>query len=258
MITAIKSKWQQSYVVEGEGDDIILLYGLFGSVKNFDPLVRHLKNNYRVIVPVFPFYEMEHAADIFSLTEFLHDLVEELGLESFHLLGNSMGGHIGLLYALQYPHKVKSLILSGSSGLFETGMGDSFPRRKDYAYIKEKTERTFYDPAIASKELVDEIFETVNSRKKVLQIISLAKSTLRNNVERQLGNITMDCCLIWGREDSITPPEVAREFKKHIPHARLFWIEHCGHVPMLEQPEKFNSVLDSFFLSIYQKKISNH
>jgi len=254
MLSATASKTTEGYVEEGYGEPIILLYGLFGSVKNFEPLVQHLKKNYRVIVPVFPFYESGYTVDIFTLTRFLHSTVEELGLQQFHLLGNSMGGHIALLYALQYPKKVASLILSGSSGLFETSMGDSFPRRKDYAYIKAKTERTFYDPANASKELVDEIFETVNSRKKALQILSLAKSTIRNNLEKQLANIMADCCLIWGREDTITPPQVARDFKKNIPHSRLFWIDRCGHVPMLEQPAIFNAILDSFFLSLYQKK----
>lgn len=241
------------YQEEGAGTPIILLYGLFGSVRNFEPLIQHLKVHYRVIVPIFPFYESGYTVNIFTLTDFLHDVVKELALDKFHLLGNSMGGHIALLYSFQYPEKVESLILSGSSGLYENGMGDTFPRRKDYAYIKAKAEQTFYDPAVASTQLVDEIYETVNSR-KALQILSLAKSTIRNNVEKQLYRITTDCCLIWGRNDTITPPQVANDFKKHIPHAKLFWIHECGHVPMLEQPAAFNDILDSFFLSLFVNK----
>ena len=168
-------KSRKSFVEEGQGDAIILLYGLFGSVKNFATLIQHLKKTHRVIVPVFPFFELGMSINIFSLTEFLHQLTRDLSLEKFHLLGNSMGGHIALLYTLKYPEKVSSLILSGSSGLYESGMGDSFPRRSDYNYIKTKTELTFYDPTIASKELVDEIYATVNSR-KAIQILSLAKS----------------------------------------------------------------------------------
>jgi 2-hydroxy-6-oxonona-2,4-dienedioate hydrolase len=240
------------YAADGDGESIILLYGLFGSVKTFEPLIEHLRQRYRVIVPIFPFYESA-TADIFTLTDYLGRLAEDLSLDKFHLLGNSMGGHIALLYALQYPEKVSSLVLSGSSGLFENGMGDSFPRRKDYGYIKAKAELTFYDPSIANKELVDEIFETINSP-RVLHILSLAKSTIRNNLEKQLPNLSMECCLIWGLNDTITPPQIAREFKKHIPGARLFWIDQCGHVPMLERPFEFNAILDSFFLSLYQLK----
>ncbi|MFI5186202.1 MAG: alpha/beta fold hydrolase [Chitinophagales bacterium] len=242
---------KKHYVDEGEGDTIILLYGLFGSVKNFETLIKHLKQKYRVIIPVFPFYELGLSISIFTLTDFLHDLTRELELEKFHLLGNSMGGHIALLYALQYPEKIQSLILSGSSGLYENGMGESFPKRKDYNYIKTKTEITFYDPHTATRELVDEIFATVNSR-KAIQILSLAKSTIHNNLRAELPNITADCCLIWGRNDVVTPPPVAMEFNRLIPHSKLFWIDKCGHVPMLETPEVFNSLLDQFLTSLYE------
>jgi len=243
---------KRNYAEEGSGEAIILLYGLFGSVKNFNHLINHLKKNYRVIVPIFPFYEMGITVTIFSLTEFLHKLTKELGLEKFHLLGNSMGGHVALLYTLEHPENVESLILSGSSGLFENGMGDSFPKRKEYEYIKTKTELTFFKPETASKELVDEIYEIVNSR-KALHILSLAKSTIRNNLERELHKINIPCCLIWGLQDVVTPPQVARDFKRLIPHSRLYWIDQCGHVPMLETPELFNEALDQF-MSIREDK----
>ncbi len=251
MHNSLIQKTKQHYVDEGDGETIILLYGLFGSVKNFDPLIQHFKQTHRVIVPVFPFYELGMSVDIFILTKFLHQLTIELQLERFHLLGNSMGGHIALLYALQYPAKVQSLVLSGSSGLYENGMGDSFPKRKDYNYIKTKTELTFYDPSTASRELVDEIFATVNSR-KAIQILSLAKSTIHNNLSKELPTIAADCCLIWGRNDIITPPAVALEFNRLIPNSKLFWIDKCGHVPMLENPKVFNNLLDCFLKSLHE------
>ena len=245
MLTIDADKKERNYIDEGSGEVFILLYGLFGSAKNFNYLVQHLKKKYRVIIPVFPFYDMGISVTIFSLTEFLSQLIGELKLEKFHLLGNSMGGHIALLYSLKYPEKVESLILSGSSGLFENGMGYSFPKRKEYDYIKTKTELTFYNPATASRELVDEIFEIVNSR-KALHILSLAKSTIRNNLEQELYKIKVPCCLVWGRQDVVTPPQVANDFKRLIPHAQLYWIDECGHVPMLETPDRFNEVIDHF------------
>lgn len=255
MFTIDDNTKKRNYVDEGCGDVIILLYGLFGSTKNFNCQVQHLKKNYRVIVPVFPFYDMGLSVTIFCLTEFLHQFTEDLKLEKFHLLGNSMGGHIALLYTLKHPEKIRSLILSGSSGLYENGMGDSFPKRKEYEYIKTKTELTFYDPSIASKQMVDEIYEIVNSR-KALHILSLAKSTIRNNLEQELCKIKMPCCLVWGKQDVITPPQVAKDFKRLIPHARLYWIDECGHVPMLETPDKFNEVIDHF-MWINEKKPSS-
>ncbi|MBK6937956.1 MAG: alpha/beta hydrolase [Chitinophagaceae bacterium] len=231
---------------EGSGTPIILLYGLFGSAKNFLPLREHLKKKYRVIVPVFPFFQTGTKADIFSFTEYLHAIITTLNLTKFHLLGNSMGGHIAILYTLKYPEKIESLILSGSSGLYEHGLGDTYPRRGDYEYIKTKTQLTFYKPEIATKELVDEIYSIVNSR-KALQIVSLAKSTIRNNVEAELHKIDCPSCLIWGMNDTITPPDVAVSFQQFLPKADLYWIDECGHVPMLERPAEFNSALDTFF-----------
>lgn len=244
---------KKDYLEEGRGEPIVLLYGLFGSVSNFRPLIDHLKESYRVIVPVFPFYDMGTGITIFSLTKFVDRLINELGLETFHLLGNSMGGHIALLYILEHPEKVKSLILSGSSGLYECGMGDSFPRRGDYNYIKAKTEQTFFNPQTATKELVDEIYATVNSR-KALQILSLAKSTIHNNLEKELVRIKTGCCLIWGKNDCVTPPDVAQKFNRLIPGSELHWINACGHVPMLETPGEFNKILDGFLQPVAAKQ----
>lgn len=244
---------KKDYLEEGRGEPIVLLYGLFGSVSNFRPLIDHLKQSYRVIVPVFPFYDMGTGITIFSLTKFVDRLINELGLETFHLLGNSMGGHIALLYILEHPEKVKSLILSGSSGLYECGMGDSFPRRGDYNYIKAKTEQTFFNPQTATKELVDEIYATVNSR-KALQILSLAKSTIHNNLEKELVRIKTGCCLIWGKNDCVTPPDVAQKFNRLIPGSELHWINACGHVPMLEAPGEFNKILDGFLHPVAAKQ----
>lgn len=254
MQTNVTDQKEKKYIDEGSGQVFILLYGLFGSAKNFSYLAGHLKNNYRVIIPIFPFYDLGFSVTIFCLKDFLNQIIEELKLEKFHLLGNSMGGHIALLYSLEHPEKVESIILSGSSGLFENGMGYSFPKRKEYDYIKSKTELTFYNPGTASKELVDEIYEIVNSR-KALHILSLAKSTIRNNLEKELYKIKVPCCLVWGRQDVVTPPQVAEDFKRLIPHASLYWIDECGHVPMLETPDRFNEVVDSFISNIPAKTV---
>ena len=138
------------------------------------------------------------------------------------------------------------MILTGSSGLFENGMGDSYPKRGDYDYIKKKTELTFYNPATATKELVDEVFDITRNRLKVIKIIALAKSAIRNNLGEELTHVQQPTLLIWGNNDTITPPFVAQEFKKLIPNSELHFIDKCGHAPMMEVPQEFNAILHKF------------
>ncbi|MEJ0104745.1 MAG: alpha/beta hydrolase [Bacteroidota bacterium] len=105
---------------------------------------------------------------------------------------------------------------------------------------------TFYDPKVATKELVDEVYGIVNNRIKAIKIIALAKSAIRNNVGEELNQIKQPTLLIWGNNDSITPPFVAKEFNKLIPNSELHFIDKCGHAPMMEVPDEFNSILLKF------------
>ncbi len=246
-LSAFRSKAGISYYEEGVGEPLVLLYGLFGSVNNFKYVIDHFKKNYRVIVPQLPVYDLGLKVSVSALEDHVYQLTEKLQLKNVHLIGNSLGGHIALLYTLRHPENVKSLVLVGSSGLFENGMGDTYPKRGDYNYIKAKAEKTFFKAETATKELVDEIFETVNNRIKALQILALAKSTIKYNLKEDLNKIKCRSCIIWGKEDEVTPIAVAHEFKRLIPHAGLHVIDNCGHVPMLETPEEFNSILSSFF-----------
>ena len=202
---------------------------------------------------MLPMFELDllHSS-VGGFAKYINKFIEKKGYTNYHLLGNSLGGHIALVHILKHPEKVRSLILTGSSGLYESGMGDSYPRRGDYEYIKKKTELTFYDPAMASKELVDEVYDIVNSRIKVIKIIALAKSAIRNNLGEELGQIKQPTLLVWGKQDTVTPPFVAEEFKKLIPNSELHFVDKCGHAPMMEQPEEFNRILETFLAKFKQ------
>lgn len=243
----IKQKDKFRYVAEGEGEVLLLLHGLFGALSNFRYLVEHFRSQYKVVVPMLPLFELDiFHTTVGGLERFVHRFIEAMGYQQVHLMGNSLGGHVALVHTLKYPEQVKTLILTGSSGLFENGMGDTYPKRGDYEYIKRKTEMTFYDPAIASKELVDEVFEITNNRLKVIKIISLAKSAIRHNLGEELSKIQQPTLLIWGNNDIITPPFVGKEFHKLIPNSELHFIDKCGHAPMMEVPDEFNVLLEQF------------
>jgi pimeloyl-ACP methyl ester carboxylesterase len=243
----IKQQDKFKFIEVGEGEPLVLLHGLFGALSNFMELIEYFRLSYKVIVPILPLFDLDilHTS-VGGLEKFVYKFIEARGYRDIHLMGNSLGGHVALLHVLKHPEKIKSITLTGSSGLFENGMGDTYPKRGDYEYIKKKTQLTFYDPQMASKELVDEVYEIVNSRIKVIKIIALAKSAIRNNLGEELNNIKQPTLLVWGNNDTITPPFVGKEFNKLIPNSELHFIDKCGHAPMMEVPEEFNRILDKF------------
>ncbi|MCC9136394.1 alpha/beta fold hydrolase [Pontibacter silvestris] len=235
------------YIDEGEGKVMLLLHGLFGALSNWQGVVDYFSKSYRVIIPLMPIYEMAlHKAGVPGLVSFVEDFVKLKKLDDMILLGNSLGGHVALVYTLNNPNKVNRLVLTGSSGLFEDSMGGSFPKRGNYEYVKERTEHTFYRPETATKELVDEVFNITNSNAKCLRIIAIAKSAQRHNMAKDITNIHVPTLLIWGLNDTITPPIVAHEFARLIQNSELYFIDKCGHAPMMEHPDKFNSILNKF------------
>ena len=247
----IKQVDKFKYIEEGEGEPLILLHGLFGALSNFDDLISYFKNHNKVVVPLLPLLDMDllHTS-VGGLQKFVHKFIEYQDYQNVHLLGNSLGGHVAILHVLKQPERIKSLILTGSSGLFENGMGDTYPKRGDYDYINKKTELTFYDPKIATKELVDEVYEIVNNRLKAIKIIALAKSAIRNNLGEDINQIKQPTLLIWGNNDAITPPFVGREFHRLIPNSELHFIDKCGHAPMMEVPDEFNRILHKFLTKL--------
>ena len=247
----LKEEHGFTYVDEGEGEVLLLLHGLMGALSNWDKVIEEFRSEYRVIIPILPIYDLPLiTTGVKSLAKFVNKFVTFKGLTDVTLLGNSLGGHVALIYVLSHPESVRSLVLTGSSGLYENAFGGSFPRRGSYDFIKEKVEYTFYDPNTATKELVDDVFATVNDRHRVIRILAMAKSAIRHNMKKDLHKITIPVSLIWGRNDKITPPEVAIEFSQELPDAELNWIDHCGHAPMMEQPAEFNRILKGFLEKI--------
>ncbi|MEO6550582.1 MAG: alpha/beta hydrolase [Ferruginibacter sp.] len=243
----IKQDGKFKYIEEGQGEPLMLLHGLFGALSNFMPLIEHFRHTYKVIVPMLPLLELDllHTS-VGGLQKFVQKFIEHRNYSNIHLLGNSLGGHVALIHILKNPDRIKTLILTGSSGLFENGMGDTYPKRGDKDYIRKKTALTFYDPSMATEELVNEVFEITNNRLKVIKIIALAKSAIRNNLGEELNEIKQPTCLIWGNNDTITPPFVGKEFNRLIPNSELHFLDKCGHAPMMEVPEDFNRTLSAF------------
>ena len=245
MTQNLKKESQYSYIEVGEGQPIIVLHGLMGGLSNFDGVTEFFsKKGYKVIIPELPVYSMSLLkTNVKSFAKYLRDFIEFKKLDNVILLGNSLGGHIGLYHTKMFPDKVKALIITGSSGLYESAMGGGYTKRSDYEVIKKKAQDVFYDPKIATKEVVDEVYATVNDRHKLIKTLAIAKSAIRHNMAKDLPKMEIPTCIIWGKNDTVTPPEVADEFNELLPDFDLFWIDKCGHAAMMEHPDIFNEVL---------------
>jgi pimeloyl-ACP methyl ester carboxylesterase len=246
------------YVDEGQGEVLLLLHGLFGALSNWDSVINTFSGRYRVVIPLLPIYEMPlRQASLEGLVAFIEKFVAQKSLHEMTLLGNSLGGHLAILYTFKNPEQVRRLVLTGSSGLFENGMGGSFPKRGSYEYIAERVAYTFYEPKVATKELIDEVFEITSSIPKCMSIVAIAKSAQRNNVAKDLHQIQVPTLLVWGLNDTITPAEVGYEFNRLIAGSELYFIDKCCHAPMMERPDRFNELLESWLArTIYSEQLT--
>lgn len=260
MAISVKEENGYKFVDEGSGQVLLLLHGLFGALSNWEGVVTRFSKNFRVVIPMLPIYEMPiKEAGLEGLKKFVEDFVAFMKLSELIIMGNSLGGHVALLYTLTNADKVRKLILTGSSGLFEDSMGGSYPKRGNYEYIRERVAYTFYDPNVATKELVDEVFETTRSIPKCMRIVAIAKSAQRHNMAEEIPNITIPTLLVWGLNDTITPVMVAHEFNRLIPNSELKFIDKCCHAPMMEHPEEFNQLVETFLVnSPSEKELVKH
>ncbi len=227
---------------------IILLHGMMGDIDNWDHLIPAVaESGYRIICPVLPMYTIPlKNANLQGIVDFVRMFTDLVGLEKAVVTGNSFGGHIAALYAMQFPERVRALVLSGASGIYEVEMQSSVMRRSDKNYLRPRVARTFYDASMCTDELLDGVIEIINTREKALRLIKFARAVEKGSIKDDLGKIRAPTLLIWGRQDEITPPDVARTYNDGISGSELHWVDKCGHVPMMEQPEAFNGIFIEF------------
>lgn len=235
------------YESDDQGYPIILLHGLMGALSNFEAVIEYFRGKNKVVLPILPLFDIPlRKLSLASLVEHVSNFIQYKGYEKVYVLGNSLGGHLALLYAQKHPEKIQGMILTGSSGLYEKSLGNTFPKRGDYEFVKKKTEEVFYNPEIATKELIDGVYATVNDLRKAMSVVALAKSAIRHNMEDDLLNIKVNTLIIWGIEDTVTPLWVGEKFHQLLENSELVRIAQTGHAPMLERPDVFNTRLEDF------------
>ncbi len=253
MEVRIREEGKFKYIEEGEGEVLLLLHGLFGALSNWKDVLDYFSKKYKVVIPLMPIFELPVLSlGVEGLANFVNDFVEYKGYKKVNILGNSLGGHVALVYVKKNQEKVNSLVLTGSSGLYENAFGASYPKKGDKDYLRERIQLTFYDKKSTTDELVDEVYDTLQDKGKVLRLLTMAKSAIRHNMRKDIPSIHIPVCLIWGKQDVITPLEVAEEFNQLLPNSELHFLDRCGHAAMMERPAEFNELVNNFYTGLFK------
>lgn len=221
-----------------------MLHGILGQASNWAELFPHIPSCCCGAALHFPLFDSGSRLDsLDQLTDYAAGFIASLDAKQVVLAGNSLGGHVALRLALRLPQRVAGLVLAGSSGLAERTFGTVpglYPSRE---WIAERVREVFYDPACISTALIDEVSQVLYSRRSLRRLVNLFVSARRDNMESQLGAVRCPALLVWGRQDVVTPAEAARQFHALLPDSELHFLEHCGHVPMIERPQAFAQLL---------------
>ncbi len=239
------------YDVGSGPTQVVLLHGLFGSPSNWLQIMHDLSEHYRFLALQLPIdfrVDRRRAAikSIDQLTDHVVRFFDLMDLDQAVLCGNSIGGQVSLDFHARHPERVEKLVLSGSAGLFERSLAGGRPPRLCRDYIREQACGIFHDPALVNEALIDEIYAMLSDRKYRRFLLRVAKASRDRSMAEELARVKIPTMIIWGSDDTITPPFVAEEFCDNIDQAELVYIDQCGHAPPIEQPDKFAEVLHNF------------
>jgi pimeloyl-ACP methyl ester carboxylesterase len=233
------------WLERGDGQPVLLLHGLMGEMDHWESTLDALGPYRRPIALELPIFDPDLTeVSVPALADYVRRFLEALELPPAVVGGNSLGGHVALELALTHPGWVDGLILTGSSGLFERSFSPHHvPHAPTRAYVRERMEEIFYDPALVTPEWVEAIRRVVTTRRTALRVLQVARAAKRHNVEERLSQINVPTLLVWGKDDRITPTDVAERFHARIRGSQLVYLPNCGHAPMLERPEAFNAAV---------------
>ena len=236
----------------GQGPSaVVFLHGLFGTPEHWRPIMADLAGRYRVIAPQLPVDKQPGrrtagVRTIDDLADFVEGLIDERALRQFVICGNSLGGLAAIDFCLRRPGRAAGLVLAGSAGLYERSLTNGVRPQPTRAFVRSVASDILYNKELVTDELVDEWHHAVLDRDYVRFLLRISRATRDRIVKDQLEYLRLPTLIVWGRNDEITPPSVARTFQSQIYGAQLEFIEHCGHAPNLERPEVFAQLLQEF------------
>jgi pimeloyl-ACP methyl ester carboxylesterase len=263
MISKKRPDWQTPgdparVVSVGRGDRVVvLLHGLFGSPEHWRDIMADLAEDYRIIAPQLP---VDHQPDrrgkgiqsLEEVTDYVAELIFAMGLPPFVVCGNSLGGLVAIEICLRYPELVNGLVLAGSAGLYERSLTHGVKPRPSREFVRAVVSDIFHDPALVTEELVDEWYRSIHDRDFVRFLLRVSRATRDRTLTDELHQLNLPTLIVWGRNDKVTPPDVAESFKNQIRNSELRYIDNCGHAPNVEHPAIFSKMLQEFLPTCFE------
>ncbi len=241
------------YLEAGQGPVLVLVHGLGSSSEVWRDSMRLLARRYRVVALDLPGYGKSDKPRADYSIEYhaaaLNDFIDALGAGKVALVGNSMGGWISAITALNHPEKVSHLILVDSAGL----RSDKFPSINLNPATKEEMRTLllalFADKSFVTEKIVNDQWEYRKDIRSTVQATLESLKTKLPLLDDRLKNIKVPTLIIWGREDALTPLADAERFAKGIPGSKLVVIDNTGHIPQVEKPAIFYRAVKGFVRS---------
>ena len=257
------------YVDAGEGPALVLIHGLGASWQSWLEQVPEFSRDHRVVAMDLPgFGCSETPAEDISIeyyAQWAFRFLDELGIESAALVGNSMGGFIAAEMAIRQPDRVQRLTVVSAAVFWQTyrraqplvqlaRLSDAIvaralmrttddiatrPRLRSWALATAG----FRYPHLISKELAHEM---VRSARRTDGFLPGLEAIADFPLEEELPKISCPALIVWGAHDTLVPVKDAKRMEDLIPDARRVVFERTGHVAMLERPERFNKLLREF------------
>lgn len=242
------------YRIEGEGEPLVLVHGTSSMLQTWDGWTEALKKHFRVIRMDIPAFGLtgpspDKGYKIEDYVDFLHQFTQAIGVDSFHLAGNSLGGHIAWRYALAHPTQVKKLVLVAPAGFVPKNGGSStFRLARQYPllmglfthigtkYMVNKTLRDVYADDNKITEQTRLMYHDLTRRTGNRNaFMNRAKAYETESDDSILSGIQCPTLLLWGREDTFVLPSLNKHFR-HIPKVDSVFFDNVGHVPQEEIP----------------------
>jgi pimeloyl-ACP methyl ester carboxylesterase len=241
----------------GDGDPLLYLHGA-GGLLGVDPFLEALGKDFKVIAPSLPGYGDttggELIEDVVDACLFYHQVMDDLGIASAHVVGHSMGGMLAAEMAALDVHRVKKLVLAGPAGFWL----DNDPIPDVFSMdLPDLATHLFHDPNSPLAKMFTTIPEDpqqladmyVERVKRLTQASRFLWPIPDRGLKRRAWRIAAPTLLLWGESDRLIPPSYAKEFASHIKNTRTATIKEAGHMLMYEQPAAFVEAVRDFLKS---------